>query len=110
MDIAYECIFTLIVSSDGPGRQGIFFRDKRCIRLEMYSIRDQRMGILIINKMKHDFTVSELLHYFSLDGHSQLRTMADGLHGSFTHAMYTIRDERLAMSEWVFLLSTDLTR
>ena len=105
MDIAYECIFTLIVSSDGPGRQGIFFQ-----RQEMYSIRDQRMGILIINKMKHDFTVSELLHYFSLDGHSQLRTMADGLHGSFTHAMYTIRDERLAMSEWVFLLSTDLTR
>lgn len=42
MDIAYECIFTLIVSSDGPGRQGIFF------------IVD---SVFIINNGWHDYTV-----------------------------------------------------
>ena len=47
-----------------------------------------------------------LLHNFSLDAHSQLRTMVDGWHGFLSHAIYSISEERLEISEDVYLLLT----
>jgi hypothetical protein len=52
MDIAYECIFTLIVSSDGPGRQGIFLLTTN------YLFDERRATVFFINNaMARDYTV-----------------------------------------------------
>jgi hypothetical protein len=48
-----------------------------------------------------DYTVFKAIAQSSLDGHSQLRTMADGWHGFLPHAMYSISVERLEISETV---------
>ena len=56
---------------------------------ERRAFSDERLAtVFLLTTDYTDYIVffSMLSHYFSLDGHSQLRTMADGLHGFLPHA------------------------
>ena len=60
--------------------------------------------------MKHDETrLTNYQHYPSLDGQSQLRTMADWWKRFLSSRKGAIFDERWETSELVFIMSNDIT-